>query len=187
MKTDFGPTSEGYFQAVNGIAARSLEQFGLRIFRMWCENSGGDYGGEAVTAYVKEQVGYSSWIQSDSHVRHVLKFTHHKPFQAHLDNHMSIQRICAITAMQDDVKEEGNKLVLKNIPKYWKLRFVKANRFVVYSDFEENDDDVTHYKAQEPEIHDAKARLEAQYIAAKLPVPEIVLVGFNADHQELKS
>jgi hypothetical protein len=186
MKSDFGPTSEGYFQAVQAVAAWGLQTFGLKNFRLWCENSGGEaeYGGKEITQRVKEQVGYSSWIQSDNHVRHVLNFTHHKPFQASLHHSTSVLRVCAIQAMLDDVKDERTRLLVKHIPKYWKLRFVKAGRFVVYADFEEQDSEMD-YKAIEPEIHEAKGRLEAQYTAAKLPVPEIVLVGFNADHQEI--
>lgn len=179
------PSSETYFEAVRTIALAAFQKFGLKNFRMWCEGSGGEYGGEKITKQVNDDVVYSSWIQSDFHVRAVLKFTHHKPFIAHLDSSMGAQRLAAVRAMQDDVKEEGNKLVAVNIPLYWKLRFVKAKRFVQYADFEEQDSEVD-YKAKDGEIQEAKARLEAQYTAAKLPVPEIVLVPFNKDHKELQ-
>lgn len=178
-----GPTSEGYFQAVSGIAASGLKRFGLKNFRMWCEGSGGEYGGEAITKFIKEEVGYSSWIQSDAHVRMVVRFTRH--IAQPVNYNMSLLRGIAAQAMQQDVKDEWTRLLVKYIPKYWKLRFVKADRFAVYADFEEQDSEVD-YKATEPEIHEAKARLEAQYTAAKLPVPQIVLVGFNSEHQEIK-
>lgn len=193
-----GPTSEGYFQAVSGIAASGLKRFGLKNFRMWCEGSGGEYGGEAITKFIKEEVGYSSWIQSDAHVRMVVRFTRHiaQPVITRWDIATSKElytlslplpflRGIAAQAMQQDVKDERTRLLVKYIPKYWKLRFVKADRFAVYADFEEQDSEVD-YKATEPEIHEAKARLEAQYTAAKLPVPQIVLVGFNSEHQEIK-
>ena len=207
-----GPSSESYFDAVRTIAIAALQKFGLKNFRMWCEGSGGEYGGEKITKQVKDDVAYSSWIQSDVHVRSVIKFTRHKPFSAHLGNDMNTQRLAAIQAMQDDVKEEGNKLVFEfltfqelilgefqagpalrylyqsvtyNTPLYWKLRLVKAKRFIQYADFEEQDSNVD-YKAKDGEIQEAKARLEAQYTAAKLPVPEIVLVPFNKDHKELE-
>jgi hypothetical protein len=177
-----GPSSEMYFQAVTEIAVRTLKEVGLYLLREWCEGNGCD----SVVKYIKEQIEFSSWIQSDYHVALVVRHTRHNPFPGDYSKTPGIMRNIAVRAMLDDLKDESKKLVESNAPKYWKLRLVKANRFVVYGDFEE-DDSLVDYKAIEPEIYEAKALLEGQYIAAKLSVPEIVLVGFNAAHEEIKS
>jgi len=178
------PTAEDYFRVVRDIAAGSLKRFGFKNFRLWCEGSGGEFGEGAITKYIEEQVAYSSWIQSDFHVRQMVKFSRRQIPQP-VNHNMNFLRSLMIRAMAGDIKDEAAKLILASTPSYWKLRFVKAKRFVQYVDLDERDTEVD-YKGKDEHANETKANLERQYIEAKLPVPEIELVAFNKDHQEIK-
>ena len=69
---------------------------------------------------------------------------------------------------------------------YWKIRFVKPNRFLQYADLwdlnsEEVDIKIFH-KEEKKKLIDL---LYWDYFIAGLSIPEIELVSFNKFHQEI--
>lgn len=175
---------DSYWKAVRAIAQKALAEFGVQVLRTW--SAGND--NPKVTGFVREQVQYSSWTVSDNHVVHVVQHTKHLPLNGNVNKTLAVQRVVAVRAMQDDVRDDAGKLCAANMPVMYKLRAMPANRFLVRGDYDiwPDDSDMTEIKKDtRPEIVGELEAYASQFRQLGLPVPRVDIVAFNNSGEEI--
>lgn len=161
------------------LANKLLDVLGFSKFNEWRASKD-----DAAIAFIKDEIEYSSWIVSPAH----RKFIVDGLAKQYPCPHSNTKKIATHAIMQNLIGYCKGYAFIGMYASYFKVKFIQAGRFVKRGDFDEFEPGTDEQDVQWESEYLANKGMESlteEYEAARLPVPQMVVIPFS-DQREMK-